>query len=122
MRSPRNTYRKGRPTTIDLLLLTHSDKLKLILILKTSFTFYKTRYLNEEVKCIEPCPSVSVPCAMYLSLLSFPSLSPPYLLLLSKRQTPDKPKAYICIVSLVILQLPISENNVLLILFTQTNK
>jgi hypothetical protein len=32
------------------------------LILKIIFTFYKTSYLNEEVNCTEPSPSVSVPC------------------------------------------------------------
>jgi hypothetical protein len=33
----------------------------LLSILKTLFTFYITRYLNEEVKYTEPSPSFDVP-------------------------------------------------------------
>ncbi len=56
-----NPYWKGRLSTADLLVLTSLDPL--LSILKTLFTFfYKTCYLNEEVNCTEPLPSVSVPC------------------------------------------------------------
>jgi len=46
--------------TADLQVLTSLDKL--IFRLKIVFTFfYKTSYLNEEVNCTEPSPSVSIP-------------------------------------------------------------
>jgi hypothetical protein len=42
---------------VDLLVLTYSDQL--LLILKKYFiSFYKTSYLNEEVKCTDPSPSM----------------------------------------------------------------
>ncbi len=50
---------KGRISTIDLLVLTSLDQL--LLKLQALLTFYETRYLNEEVNCAEPSPSVSVP-------------------------------------------------------------
>ncbi len=50
-------YWKGKLSTVDLLVLTSSDQL--ILILKIWFIFfYKTSNLNEEINCT---PSVSVP-------------------------------------------------------------
>jgi hypothetical protein len=48
---PRNPYRRGRLSTVDLLVPTSLDHM--LLILRTLFTFYKTSYLNEEVKCTE---------------------------------------------------------------------
>jgi hypothetical protein len=55
------SYWGGRLNTIDLLLLTSLDQL--IFMLKILFQFfYKTSYLNEEVNCTEPSPSVSIPC------------------------------------------------------------
>ncbi len=36
---------------------------------------YKTSYLNVEVNCTEPSPSVSIPCHLILSKSSFLSLS-----------------------------------------------
>jgi len=56
---PGNPYGRGRLSTVDLLVLTSLDKL--LFILKYYFPFYKTSYLNEEVNCTEPSPSVSVP-------------------------------------------------------------
>jgi hypothetical protein len=44
---------------VDFLVLTNMDLL--IFILKILFTFLQTSYLNEEVNCTEPSPSVSVP-------------------------------------------------------------
>jgi hypothetical protein len=44
----------------------YSDKL--LLILKILFTFFtkQASYLNEEVNCTEPFPSVSIPCLKYM--------------------------------------------------------
>ncbi len=49
---PRKPYWKGRPSTVDLRVLTSLDQL--ILILKILFSFIKTSFLNEEVNCTEP--------------------------------------------------------------------
>ncbi len=49
---PRNPYWRGRLSTIDLLVLISLDQL----------LFNRSSYLNEEVNCIKPSPSVSVPC------------------------------------------------------------
>ncbi len=55
----------NRLSTVDLLEQTSLDQL--LLIMQTLFTFdTKTTYLNEEVKCTEPSPSVSVPNLMFL--------------------------------------------------------
>jgi hypothetical protein len=55
-----NSYRRGRISTVDLLVLTSLDKLlftqKILL-----FFFYKTSYSNKEVNRTEPSPSVSAP-------------------------------------------------------------
>jgi len=52
-------YRKGSICTVDLLVLTSLDKL---IQTETNFFFFtKTTYLNEEVNCTEPSPSVRVP-------------------------------------------------------------
>jgi hypothetical protein len=48
----------GRLSTVDLLALTSLDQL---LLTQQILFFYKTSYLNEEVNCTEPSPSVSVP-------------------------------------------------------------
>jgi hypothetical protein len=55
---PRNPYWRGRLCTVELLVLTISDLLLFIL----KYLDYKTNYLNEEVYCTEPFPSVNVPC------------------------------------------------------------
>jgi hypothetical protein len=52
----RQRERQREITTIDLLALNSSDKL--LFILKNIFLFYKTRFLNKEVNCTEPFPSV----------------------------------------------------------------
>jgi hypothetical protein len=63
LHNPGNPYWRGQLSTVDLHLLTSIDQLHLIL--KILFTFYKTSYLNEEVNCTEPSPSVKVPCTVY---------------------------------------------------------
>jgi hypothetical protein len=56
-------------STPDLLVQTSLDQL--VFIIKLLFDFvYKTRYLNEEVNCTEPPPSVSVPCIEYQNAFS----------------------------------------------------
>ncbi len=52
-------YRMGRISTVDLLVLTSLNEL--LFKLKLNFLFYKATYLNEEVNCTEPSPSVRVP-------------------------------------------------------------
>jgi hypothetical protein len=52
----------GWLSTVDLLVLTSLDQL--LLILETLFTFNNTSYLNEEVNCTKPSPSVGVPCML----------------------------------------------------------
>ncbi len=44
---------------VDLRVQTSLDQL--LLILKISFTFFKTSYFNKEVNYTEPSPSVSIP-------------------------------------------------------------
>jgi hypothetical protein len=56
---PGNPYLRGRLSTVDSLVITSLDQL--LVILNTLFTFYKTRYLNEEVSSTEPSPLVDVP-------------------------------------------------------------
>jgi len=53
-----NPHRRGRTSTVDLLVLTRSDRLLLTLIF---FHFYKTSYFHEEVNSTEHIPSVRVP-------------------------------------------------------------
>jgi hypothetical protein len=60
---PGKTNLRGKLSTVDLLVLTSLDQL--ILILPTSYTFFKTSYLNEEAYCTKPFNSVSVPCLFY---------------------------------------------------------
>jgi hypothetical protein len=58
---PGNPYLKERISTIDLLVLTGSDQL--LLILKNIiFLLCKTSYLNEKENFREPSTSVMVPC------------------------------------------------------------
>jgi hypothetical protein len=52
------TKGEGLISTVDLLVLTSLGQL--LLILKVLF-IYKTSYLNEEVNCTKPSPSVRVP-------------------------------------------------------------
>jgi hypothetical protein len=55
------SYLRGRLCKADSLALTSLDQF--ILIFKIQFTFFaKTRYLNKEVNCTEPSPSVIIPC------------------------------------------------------------
>jgi len=58
-----NTNWRGRISTVDLLVLTCLGQL--LLKSKTSFTFLQTSYPNEEVNCIEPSSSVSIPSIKY---------------------------------------------------------
>ncbi len=64
---PRNTDWRGRLSTVDLLVLTSLDKL--LLKLKTLFTSYKMSWINEEVNCTEPSPSVCIPCCNWNNLI-----------------------------------------------------
>jgi hypothetical protein len=50
---------RGRPSIVDLLVLTILDQL--LLIYYHYLPFYKITYLNEEVSCTEPSPLVSIP-------------------------------------------------------------
>ncbi len=70
----RSLYWRGRVSTLDLLVLTRSDHL--ILILKIFFVaFYKTSFLNEKVNCTEPSSySVKVPWGMYYKILQIRNL------------------------------------------------
>ncbi len=63
-------YWRGSISTVDLLVLTSLDQL--LWELKLNFPFYKTTYLNEEVNCTEPSPSVRVPC-LGLGRLEYPA-------------------------------------------------
>jgi hypothetical protein len=51
---------EGSVFTVNLLVLASLDQLVFILKFLITF-FYKTSYLNEEVNCTEPSPSVRVP-------------------------------------------------------------
>ncbi len=54
-------YKRGWPSTVNLLVLTSSDQL---FVSNENIIYYscKTNYLNEEFKCTEPSHSVSLPC------------------------------------------------------------
>ncbi len=54
------SYRRGRLSTLDLPALTSLDWLLLYWKCYLQF-FYKTSYLNGEVKCTEPSPLVRIP-------------------------------------------------------------
>jgi len=56
---PGKSYWRGKLSTVDLLVLTCEDQL--LFIANIIFIFKKTCYLNEEVKCTEPSPLVSIP-------------------------------------------------------------
>jgi hypothetical protein len=60
-------------STVDLLVLPNLDQLLFKLKLYFSF-FYKTTYLNEEVKCTDPFPSLRLPWLVYLSQADLSSL------------------------------------------------
>ncbi len=62
----RGIHTEGRMNTVDLLVPTSSDQL--LFVLKLYFSFFKTTYLNEDVLCNEPFPSVRVPCLHISSL------------------------------------------------------
>jgi len=59
-------FRPGKPnlrgmlSTVDLLVVTCSCQV--LFVLQTISTVLKTSYLNEEVDCTQPFPSVSVSC------------------------------------------------------------
>jgi hypothetical protein len=64
---------KGSISTVDLLLLISCGQL--LFIVKLYFSLFKTKYLNEEVNCTQPSPSVRVPCTKlsgFVTLKSFP--------------------------------------------------
>jgi hypothetical protein len=56
---PGNSKRRGRLSTVELLVLTSFSAH--FYIENIIFLFTKTSYLNEEVNCTEPAPSVSIP-------------------------------------------------------------
>ncbi len=64
------SYWRGRLSTVDLLVLTSLDQL-LFAVMIFFYLCYKTSYLNEEVNCTEPSPSVSVPCSEFSYLSMF---------------------------------------------------
>jgi hypothetical protein len=66
-----NPYWRGGLSTVDLLVLTSSEKLLFILNLYF-FLFYETSYLNKEVNRTEPCPSVRVPWCWGWNFFSMP--------------------------------------------------
>jgi hypothetical protein len=53
------SYYRERVSTVDLLVLTCSDQLLLILKVYIYF-FYQTSYINEEGDCTEPSPTVRI--------------------------------------------------------------
>ncbi len=57
-REARNSYWKGRISTIYLLVLTSSDQL---LFIPKKYSLHETSYLNKELNCTMPWPSVRVP-------------------------------------------------------------
>jgi hypothetical protein len=56
---PGKYYLSGRLSTVDLLVISGSDQL--LLLMQALFTFNKTNCLNQEVNRTEPSPSFSVP-------------------------------------------------------------
>ncbi len=61
---------RGKRSTFDLLVLTSLDQLVLIMRILLNF-LYKTGYVNEEVICTEPSPSVSIPCFYSWKMIIF---------------------------------------------------
>jgi hypothetical protein len=62
--------RKVLHSTIDLLVLTSLDQL--LLTENINYFFTKTSYLNEEVNCIDPSTTVSIPfCNLLLTLENY---------------------------------------------------
>jgi len=57
-----NPYWRGMINTVDLLELTSWYQLLFTLTILFTFITKQTSYLNEEVDCTEPSPSVSIPC------------------------------------------------------------
>jgi hypothetical protein len=53
-----NPFLRGRISTVDLLVVTCSDQL--LLILENIFIFHKTSYLNGEVNRTDPFPPVQL--------------------------------------------------------------
>jgi hypothetical protein len=83
-------------TTVDLLVLTSLDQLLFILkILFTLFLFYKPGYLNEEVNCTEPSPSVSLFSRQTVNLICYAgeSVTTKRLITLSPGYTGADPEA-----------------------------
>ncbi len=60
---PGKTNKRGRLSTVDLLVPTSLDQL--ISYWEYYLSIYKTGYLNKEVNCTEPSPSVSIPWANF---------------------------------------------------------
>jgi hypothetical protein len=65
---PGNPYCTGKLGTVDLLVPTRSDEL--VFVLKLYLSFFTTTYLNEEVNCTKPFPSVRVPCSNLQEIVS----------------------------------------------------
>ncbi len=66
--SVREPLLKGKPRTVDLLVLTSLEEL--LCYCKHYLLFYKTSYLIEEVNSTKPSPSLSLPCISYYVLVS----------------------------------------------------
>jgi len=64
-KEPGKSNWKGRLSTVDLLARTSLDQLLWILIVL--FIYFKTSFLNEEVNCTEPSPTVSIPWTLTLA-------------------------------------------------------
>jgi hypothetical protein len=61
IRPPRKSPWRGRLNTVDLLVPTSLNQLRLMM--QTVFIMYQTSYINEEVSCIGPSsPSIRHPC------------------------------------------------------------
>ncbi len=76
-RSKKNEKRQGSLTEVEgLVQLTSLYKLISVIYYINQniiYIFHKTSYLNEEVKCTQPSPSVSIPCKRYKKVLPLPS-------------------------------------------------
>ncbi len=73
---PANPYRRGRLSTVDLLVLNSLDKL--IFISEILITCYEMSCLNEEVNCTELSPSVCVPWLYHCAKLPNQSKFTPF--------------------------------------------
>ncbi len=88
---PGKPYWIGSISTVDLLVLTSLDQLLFKLTL--NFLFYKATFLNEEVNCTEPSPSVRVPWPSPCAWSSPPALFFPLLGILENPLISENPKS-----------------------------